>query len=79
MLDNLIHVAHNVNIGSNACIAGQTGISGSVKIGENLICGGQVGFAGHINIGKNVRVAAKSGGQKILKITQSLQVFLLLI
>ena len=67
MLDNLIHVAHNVNIGSNACIAGQTGISGSVKIGENLICGGQVGFAGHINIGKNVRVAAKSGVTKNIK------------
>ena len=67
MLDNLIHIAHNVTIGSNACIAGQTGISGSVNIGENLICGGQVGFAGHINIGKNVRVAAKSGVTKNIK------------
>ena len=64
MLDNLIHIAHNVTIGSNACIAGQTGISGSVNIGENLICGGQVGFAGHINIGNNVRIAAKSGVTK---------------
>ena len=67
MLDNLIHIAHNVIIGSNACIAAQTGISGSVNIGENLICGGQVGFAGHINIGKNVRVAAKSGVTKNIK------------
>jgi len=67
MLDNLIHVAHNVSIGSNACIAAQTGISGSVIIGENLICGGQVGFAGHINIGKNVRIAAKSGVTKNIK------------
>lgn len=64
MLDNLIHIAHNVILGSNACIAAQTGISGSVNIGENLICGGQVGFAGHINIGKNVRIAAKSGVTK---------------
>ena len=67
MLDNLIHVAHNVTIGSNACIAAQTGISGSVDIGENLICGGQVGFAGHIKIGKNVRIAAKSGVTKNIK------------
>ena len=67
MLDNLIHIAHNVSIGSNACIAAQTGISGSVKIGENLICGGQVGFAGHISIGKNVRIAAKSGVTKNIK------------
>ena len=67
MLDNLIHIAHNVTIGSNACIAAQTGISGSVNIGENLICGGQVGFAGHINIGKNVRIAAKSGVTKNIK------------
>ena len=67
MLDNLIHVAHNVSIGSSACIAAQTGISGSVNIGENLICGGQVGFAGHINIGKNVRIAAKSGVTKNIK------------
>ena len=64
MLDNLVHVAHNVIIGSNACIAAQTGISGSVNIGKNLICGGQVGFAGHINIGDNVRIAAKSGVTK---------------
>ena len=67
MLDNLIHIAHNVNIGANSCIAAQTGISGSVNIGENLICGGQVGFAGHINIGKNVRIAAKSGVTKNIK------------
>ena len=67
MFDNLIHIAHNVIIGSNACIAAQTGISGSVKIGKNLICGGQVGFAGHINIGDNVRVAAKSGVTKNIK------------
>ena len=67
MLDNLIHIAHNVTIGSNACIAGQTGISGSVNIGENLICGGQVGFVGHINVGKNVRIAAKSGVTKNIK------------
>ena len=67
MLDNLIHIAHNVILGPNACLAAQIGISGSVKIGKNLICGGQTGFAGHINIGDNVRVAAKSGVTKNIK------------
>ena len=67
MLDNLIHIAHNVILGPNACLAAQIGISGSVKIGKNLICGGQTGFAGHINIGDNVKVAAKSGVTKNIK------------
>ena len=64
MLDNQIHIAHNVIINSNACIAAQSGISGSVIIGDNLIAGGQSGFAGHIKIGDNVIVAAKSGVTK---------------
>ena len=64
MLDNQIHIAHNVILGSYACIAAQTGISGSVKIGKNLIAGGQVGIAGHISIGDFVIIAAKSGVTK---------------
>ena len=64
MIDNLVHIAHNVHIGDNACIAAQTGISGSVFIGDNVTIGGQVGFAGHINIGQNVVIAAKSGVTK---------------
>ena len=67
MLDNLIHIAHNVVLGKNSCIAAQTGISGSVTIGDNVIIGGQAGFAGHIKIGKNVIVAAKSGVTKNIK------------
>ena len=67
MIDNLVHVAHNVIIGENACIAAQTGISGSVEIGNNVTIGGQAGFAGHIKIGKNVIVAAKSGVTKNIK------------
>lgn len=67
MLDNLIHIAHNVVLGKNTCIAAQTGISGSVTIGDDVIIGGQVGFAGHIKIGKNVIVAAKSGVTKNIK------------
>ncbi len=67
MIDNLVHIAHNVIIGDNACIAAQTGIAGSVKIGNNLICGGQSAFAGHITIGNDVLVAGKSGVTKNLK------------
>ena len=67
MIDNMVHIAHNVLIGNNACIAAQTGISGSVIIGENVTIGGQVGFAGHISIGNNVVVAAKSGVTKNIK------------
>jgi len=67
MIDNLVHIAHNVVIEENACIAAQSGISGSVKIGKNLVCGGQSGFAGHITIGSNVIVAGKSGVTKNIK------------
>ena len=61
MLDNLIHIAHNVKIGKNSTLAAQSGVSGSVTIGSNFIAGGQVGIAGHVNIESNVVVAAKSG------------------
>ncbi len=67
MIDNMVHIAHNVIIGKNACIAAQTGISGSVFIGNNVTVGGQVGFAGHIKIGENVVIAAKSGVTKNIK------------
>ena len=67
MIDNLVHIAHNVILSDNACIAAQTGISGSVKIGSNVTIGGQAGFAGHIEIGDNVIVAAKSGVTKNIK------------
>lgn len=60
-LDNLIQVAHNVEIGENTVIAAQTGISGSTKIGRNCMIGGQVGIVGHLKIGDNVKIAAQSG------------------
>jgi len=60
-LDNLIQVAHNVEIGKNTVIASQTGISGSVKIGKNCAIGGQVGFVGHITIADGSRIGAQSG------------------
>jgi UDP-3-O-[3-hydroxymyristoyl] glucosamine N-acyltransferase len=60
-LDNLCHVAHNVEIGNNSAFAAMTGIAGSAKIGNHVLTGGQAGIAGHIKIGNNVHIAAKSG------------------
>ena len=60
-LDNLIQVAHNVEIGENTVIAAQTGIAGSTKIGKNCMIGGQVGIVGHIQIADGVKIAAQSG------------------
>jgi len=60
-LDNLIQVAHNVEIGENTVIAAQSGISGSTKIGRNCMIGGQVGIIGHLTIADNVMIAAQSG------------------
>ena len=60
-LDNQVHVAHNVEIGSHTVIAAQTGIAGSTKIGEYCMFGGQVGVAGHMTIGNKVRVQAQTG------------------
>jgi len=63
-LDNLLQIAHNVEIGANTVIAGQTGISGSTKIGDNCVIGGQVGIVGHLNIAKGSQIMAKSGINK---------------
>lgn len=66
-LDNLIQVAHNVEIGENTVIAALTGISGSTKIGKNCMIGGQVGIAGHITIADNVSIGAQSGVASSIK------------
>jgi UDP-3-O-[3-hydroxymyristoyl] glucosamine N-acyltransferase len=66
-LDNLIQVAHNVEIGENTVIAAQTGISGSTRIGKNCMIGGQVGFVGHLTIGDNARIGARSGVEGSVK------------
>ncbi len=60
-LDNLIQIAHNVEVGENTVIAAQTGIAGSTKIGRNCMIGGQVGITGHLMIGDDVKIAAQSG------------------
>lgn len=60
-IDNLVQIAHNVEVGKNTVIASQTGIAGSAKIGNNCTIGGQVGIVGHIIIGNNVKIQAQSG------------------
>lgn len=60
-IDNLVMVAHNVEIGENSIIVSQVGISGSTKIGNHVTLAGQVGVAGHLTIGDNVMVGAQSG------------------
>lgn len=60
-IDNLVQVAHNVEIGAHTGIAAQAGIAGSTKIGEHVQIGGQAGFIGHISIANRVRVQAQSG------------------
>lgn len=60
-LDNLLQVAHNVEIGSNNVFAAQTGIAGSTKIGDSNRVGGQCGFAGHITVGNANEFGAQSG------------------
>lgn len=60
-LDNLIQVAHNVEIGANTVMASQCGIAGSTKVGEWCMFGGQVGLAGHITVGDRTNVGAQAG------------------
>lgn len=72
-LDNLIQIAHNVEIGENTVIASQSGVAGSTKIGKNAMLGGQVGVIGHLNIGDNVKIAAQSGIGKDLKDNEVVQ------
>lgn len=60
-LDNLIQIAHNVEVGENTVMAAQTGIAGSTKIGRNCMFGGQVGVAGHISVADGVKLGAQCG------------------
>jgi len=60
-IDNLVQIAHGVNIGRNTLLAAQVGIAGSTTIGEDVIFAGQVGVAGHVTVGKGVRAVGQSG------------------
>lgn len=67
-LDNLLQIAHNVEVGNNSIIAAQSGISGSTKIGNNVLIGGQVGIVGHLQIADGTKINAQSGVSKSIKI-----------
>ncbi len=66
-IDNLVQIAHNVEIGKNTVIAALTGISGSAKLGESCMIGGQVGMNGHISVANRTIVTAQSGITKSVK------------
>ena len=61
IMDNLVHIAHNVEVGENTAMAAQVGVAGSAKIGPNCLLGGQTGIAGHISLAKGTRTQAQSG------------------
>jgi UDP-3-O-[3-hydroxymyristoyl] glucosamine N-acyltransferase len=60
-LDNLIQIAHNVEIGENTVMAAQTGVAGSSKVGKNCMLGAQVGISGHLLVGDNVKIGGQAG------------------
>ena len=60
-IDNLVQIAHNVEVGTNTVIAAQTGISGSTKLGKQCVLAGQVGIAGHLHIADGTIFGAQSG------------------
>lgn len=60
-IDNLVQIAHSVEIGENTIVISQVGIAGSSKIGNNVIIGGQAGIPDHIHVGDNSKIAAQSG------------------
>lgn len=66
-IDNLVQIAHNVDVGKNTVIAAQAGIAGSTKIGESVMLGGQVGVVGHISLAKGTKVQAQSGVGRTIK------------
>jgi UDP-3-O-[3-hydroxymyristoyl] glucosamine N-acyltransferase len=70
-LDNLIQIAHNVEIGNNTVIAAQAGVSGSTKIGNNVMIGGQAGVVGHLTIADGSKINAQSGVSKSIKVPKS--------
>lgn len=66
-LDNLIQIAHNVEVGHSTVIAAQAGVSGSTKIGNGVMIGGQAGIVGHIQLGDGAKVNAQSGVSKSIE------------
>ncbi len=73
-LDNLVQIAHNVEVGENTVIAGLSGVAGSTKVGKNVMIAAQVGIVGHIKIADGVKIAGQAGvGSSILKENEIVQ------
>jgi UDP-3-O-[3-hydroxymyristoyl] glucosamine N-acyltransferase len=60
-MDNLVHLAHNVEVGEHSFLVAQVGVSGSTKLGKRVALAGQVGVVGHLELGDGVQVGAQSG------------------
>ena len=60
-IDNLVHLAHNVEIGAHSAMAAQVGVAGSAKIGKHVMVGGQAGISGHLTIADGTKIVAQSG------------------
>ena len=74
-IDNLVQIAHNVQLGEDTVMASQSGIAGSAVIGKHCVFGGQSGVAGHIQVGDNVTLAGRGGIANNVEGNQSLAGF----
>jgi UDP-3-O-[3-hydroxymyristoyl] glucosamine N-acyltransferase len=63
-VDNLVQIAHNVHIGHDALVAGQTGIAGSTRLGDRVVVGGAAGIGDHLSVGDDARIAGGAGVTK---------------
>jgi UDP-3-O-[3-hydroxymyristoyl] glucosamine N-acyltransferase len=73
-LDNMVHIAHNVEVGENTVMAAQTGVAGSTKVGRDCMFAGQVGLAPHITVANGVKLGAKSGVNSSIKKENDVQI-----
>ena len=73
-IDNLVHLAHNVEVGAHSVMAAQVGVAGSAKIGKHVMVGGQAGVIGHLKVADGVKIAGQSGvGHNVEKEGEILQ------
>ena len=71
-IDNLVHLAHNVEIGAHSAMAAQVGVAGSAKIGKHVMVGGQAGISGHLHIADGTKIVAQSGIPSTVKKAETL-------
>lgn len=71
-IDNLVHLAHNVEVGDHSALAAQVGVAGSAKIGRHVMVGGQAGISGHLHIADGTKIVAQSGIPSTVKKAETL-------